>query len=222
MPEATRWEWSDPGKQRELTTVEDHIFWSYAMLSVTRQRMKDQKSGKPNRFPGGRSKWANIKMTRYQHGSRNISTLDRDDRLGQEGLRACAHCGTLAPEFQWDHLIPRSKLNGEYIGLNQVRSCPSCNRSRGNKDLMLWHRQKQTFPTLGVLRRYLKLCYFHAKQRNFLGNPARDAVQNGLPFDPRLLPRKFPAVEALVWDHAHPDPGRFMPRTREAPPGRVQ
>ena len=214
MPESTIWVWSEPKRQRELTTVEDHILWTYAMLSVTRQLMKGRSSGKPDRFPEGRSKWANIEMTKYQRQTRNISTLDRDDRLAQDGLRVCAHCGTTAPEFQWDHLIPRSKLAGEYIALNQVRSCPSCNMSRGNKDLMLWHRLKQTFPALGVLRRYLKLCYFYAKQCGCLGAPACDAVQSGLPFDPRHLPRKFPEVEALVWDYAHPEAETPTPRSQ--------
>ena len=212
MPGPIRWEWSELRRQRELTTVEDHILWAYAMLSVTRQMMNDRERGKPNRFREGRSKWANIEMTKYQRQTRNISTLDRDDRLAQEGLRLCAHCGAGAPEYQWDHLIPRSKLAGEYIALNQVRSCPRCNMNRGNKDLMLWHRRNQTFPALGVLRRYLKLCYFYAKQVGCLGNPACDAVQNGLPFDPQQLPRKFPEVEALVWDYAHPR--AEMPTTR--------
>lgn len=77
--------------------------------------------------------------------------------------------------------------------------------SRGDKDLMLWHRLNQTFPTLGVLRRYLKICYFHAKQSGRISDAAGDAVRDGLPFDPRHLPRTFPEAEALVWDYAHPD-----------------
>ncbi len=214
MSKPLRWDWSDPKRQRALKTVEDHIFWSYSMLSVTRQIMHDRISGKPDRLAGSNIKWTNIEMTKYQRQTRNISTLDRDDRLAQGGIRVCAHCGMTAPEFQWDHLIPRSKLAGDYIALNQVRSCPGCNMSRGNKDLMLWHRQNQTFPALGVLRRYLKLCYFYARKCGCLGAPACDAVQGGLPFDPRHLPRKFPAVEVLVWDFAHPDPEPPTPRSQ--------
>jgi hypothetical protein len=213
MTEQIRWDWSHPKRQRELRTVEDHILWTYAMLSVTRQIMEDRKRGMSDRFRDGRTKWTNIEMTKYQRQTRNISTLDRDDRLAQDGLKVCAHCGTTAPEFQWDHLIPRSKLAGEYVALNQVRSCPSCNMSRGNKDLMLWHRLNQTFPTLGVLRRYLKLCYFYAKQCGCLDSLACEAVQSGLPFDPRHLPRKFPKVEALLWDCAYPESNTPTPRT---------
>lgn len=205
MPEPIRWDWSDPKRLRKLVIVEDHILWCYAMLSITRQIMEDRRKDKPDRFPGGRTKWANIEMTRYQQQRRTISTLDRDDALAQNGIKICAHCGTSTPKFQWDHLIPQSRLVGEYVALNQVRSCPHCNTSRGNKELMHWHRQGQTFPTLGVLRRYLKLCYFYAKQGGCLDAPTGKAVQDGLPFDPRHLPRKFPGVEHLVWDYAHPD-----------------
>ena len=205
MPESIKWDWSDPKRLRKLVTVEDHILWSYAMLSITRQIMEGRRKGKPDRFHGGRTKWANIEMTQYQRQRRNISTLDRDDALAQDGIKVCAHCGISGPKFQWDHLIPQSRLVGEYVALNQVRSCPNCNMSRGNTDLMDWHRQRQTFPTLGVLRRYLKLCYFYARRGGRLGVPSDEAVQDGLPFDPRYLPRKFPGIEHLVWDYAHPN-----------------
>lgn len=203
-PKPIRWDWSNPTRQRKLVTVEDHILWSYAMLGITRQIMEHREKSNPDRFPGGRTKWASIEMTRYQRHQLNISTLDRDDALAQDGIKICAHCGTSAPKFQWDHLLPQSRLSGEYVALNQVRSCPHCNRSRGNKDLMWWHRQKQTFPTLSVLRRYLKLCYRYAKQNGCLDTHASSAGHDGLPFDPRHLPRKFPAVEYLVWDYAYP------------------
>jgi len=147
-------------------------------------------------------------MSHYQDGRRHIRDMDRDDRLAQDGALVCAHFGCVAPEYQWDHLIPRSRLNGESIPLNQVRSCPRCNASRGNKDLMTWHRQNKSFPSLGVLRRYLKLCYFYSKQRGLLDERAEDAVADGLPFDPISLPRKFPAVDLLVWDYAYQGQGR--------------
>lgn len=197
------WAWKEPRRLRRLGTVEDHILWTYAMLSVTRRFMNERARGKSKEATQGRTKWANIEMSKYQRGQLNITTLDRDDRLAQEGERVCAHCGDINSEFQWDHLIPRSKLNGEYVALNQVRSCRHCNASRGNKELTLWHRQKQTFPALGVLRRYLKLCYFFALQRGCLKHPAGEAVADGLPFDPRNLPLLFPKVEVLVWDYAH-------------------
>ncbi|AMY69091.1 HNH endonuclease [Frigidibacter mobilis] len=205
MPEPIRWDWSEPKRMRGLASVEDHILWTYSLLSVSRHIMKCGKSGKPYPYLGGRTKAANILMSSYQKQQRNIGTLDRDDALAQDAASACAHCGCTAPRYHWDHLIPRSKLNGGYVALNQVRSCPRCNTSRGDRELMAWYRANSTFPTLGVLRRYLKLCYFYSVQRGCLGQPVEEALLTGLPFDPRELPRKFPPVEALVWDYGYPE-----------------
>lgn len=205
MSGPTPWDWHDPKRLRQLVTVQDHILWSYAMLSICRQMMAAASHGKPDRFAGNRVKWANIEMSRFQRGERNISTLDRDDVLAQDGRRVCAHCGLAKPPFHWDHLIPRSKLAGETIALNQVRACPPCNLTRGATDLMLWHRQRHTFPTLAILRRYLKLCHQIAASRGLLELPTDVAIAKGLPFDPRYLPRRFPNVQDLTWDFAHPD-----------------
>ncbi|WP_372500892.1 HNH endonuclease (plasmid) [Tistrella mobilis] len=188
--------------------MEDHILWSYSVLSISRKVMKQLKTGETGDYPGGRTKAANILMSGYQRRQKNITSLDRDDTLAQDGAHVCMHCGRISPRYHWDHLIPRSRLRGETIPLNQVRSCPGCNLSRGDRDLMTWHRQRQTFPTLGVLRRYIKLCYFYAKERGLLDETADDAVANGLPFDPRELPRRYPPIDQLVWDHAHPTVGR--------------
>lgn len=70
---------------------------------------------------------------------------------------------------------------------------------------MAWHRRNRTFPSLGVLRRYLKLCYFHAERQGYLGLCPEEAIKAGLPFDPKQFPRTFPAVEQLFWDHAYPE-----------------
>jgi 5-methylcytosine-specific restriction endonuclease McrA len=205
MSGCTAWTWIDPQRQRALITVEDHIFWSYTLLGISREIMEKRAKGLPDRFSGRRASWVNREMSAYKNELKNISSLDRDDILAQNGDRVCAHCGANGPKFHFDHLIPASKLSGAHINLNQVRACPSCNMKRGNKDLMLWHRQAQTFPTLAVLRRYLKLCYFFARKNDLLHQAAEDAVRNGLPYDPRLLPRKFPDVTILIWDYAYPD-----------------
>jgi len=205
MSGQTPWDWRDPKRLRRLVTVQDHILWSYAMLSICRPMMAAAKNATPDRFAGSRVKWANIEMSRYQRGERNMTSLDRDDALAQDGRRVCAHCGQAKPPFHWDHLIPRSKLGGETVALNQVRACPPCNLSRGATDLILWHRQRQTFPTLAILRRYLKLCHQIAADKCLLHLPAEAAIAKGLPFDPRYLPRGFPKVHDLTWDFAYPD-----------------
>jgi hypothetical protein len=198
-----KWNWQEPKRIRKLTTVEDYIFWSYAMLSVSRRAMAASLKPKQSLFTDGRTKAANILMSKYQNKELNISSFERDDRLAQDGNFICSHLGCKIEKWHWDHLIPRSRLGAECIAYNQVRSCIRCNTSRGNKDLMGWHRTNNTFPSLGILRRYLKLCYFYAEHNKLLEKCAQTAVANGLPFDPRLLPRKFPPIGDLVWDYAH-------------------
>lgn len=194
------WDWGAPRGQTRLMTVEDHILWSYAMLSVSREAMKRIHAGEAQPFPLGRTKAANIAMRHYRDGRRRISGLDRDDALAQDGAKVCAHCGGTEPRWHWDHLIVQSRLAGLHLPLNQVRSCPGCNLSRGNVDLMHWYRRHRAFPTLALLRRYLKLCHRWAVAAGCL---AEDAAAQGLPFDPAALPRRFPPVAVLIWDHAH-------------------
>ena len=203
MVKVSEWNWDKPKRWRKLHTVADHVFWCYSVLTVTRTIMECVKAGRPHPYSGGRTKAANIVMSKYQKNLLTISNLDRDDALSQMASPICAHCGNSAPAYHLDHLIPQSKLKSDYVGLNQVISCPRCNTSRGNKDLMEWYRNNMTFPSLGVLRRYLKLCYFHAKQRGYLNLSVEEALQKGMPFDPSKFPEKFPPVSDLVWDYAY-------------------
>ena len=205
MAATTLWDWPDPKGQTVLRTVRDHLLWSYSALTVTRIAMECLKAGKPNPYSNGRTTPTNKMLKKYRTLKMNISDLDRDDQLAQGGSVVCAHFGCSAQKLEYDHLIPRSKIKGKYIPLNQVRSCRQCNSRRGNKDLMIWHRQNKTFPSLAVLRRYLKLCSGYAEQRECLGDLATDASKNGLPFDPVALPRKLPPLEQLVWDYAYPE-----------------
>lgn len=71
---------------------------------------------------------------------------------------------------------------------------------------MFWYRENDRFPTLAVLRRYLKLSYFFALEAGALSLPVAHDILGKLPFDPVSLPRAFPPVERLIWDFAHPAP----------------
>lgn len=133
MVAKTYWDWSEPKGQRRLHTVSDHIFWSYSALTVTRIAMECMKDGRANPYPDGRTKGTNMMMKKYETLQKNITNLDRDDRLAQGGLAVCAHFGCSVPKYHYDHLIPQSRIKDDYIPLNQVRSCPHCNTSRGNK-----------------------------------------------------------------------------------------
>lgn len=207
MNRLTAFDWRDRGGgQRKLLTVRHHILWCYSALSVSRRFMKEAKSvGHAWVEPRGQlTMMINVMMTRYLDGDVTFASLDRDDRLAWDGDKVCAHCGSCTTHFHLDHLLPRSRLGGVFVECNGVRSCTSCNLSRGNKDLMVWHREKQTFPSLSVLRRYLKVGFRVSDRMGLLDTPEEEAGQKGLPFVPSALPRRFPPVGDLIWDHAYP------------------
>lgn len=84
---APQWLWPEVKGLRTLHTVEDHLLWCYAMLSVSREVMTRQRAGEPRPFPKGRKKAANIRMSEYEKGLKKIRNLDRDDSLAQNGAR---------------------------------------------------------------------------------------------------------------------------------------
>lgn len=51
----------------------------------------------------------------------------------------CAYCGQASGKLQQDHFIPLSKL-GPYTRKNIVPACPTCNRSKSNKDFDEWYK----------------------------------------------------------------------------------
>ena len=95
-----------------------------------------------------------------------------------------------------DHLIPRAKL-GEDLAHNIVWACRSCNSSKGAKDVLEWHQEKGQFPTLVVLRRYLKLVALICDQRGCLDDPF-PAPNLDLPFDLERLPTvNYPPIREI-------------------------
>lgn len=207
MKNLTSFDWRDRGgNQRRLVTVRQHIFWCYSALSVSRRFMKVAKSeGDAWVEPRQRlTKMINVMTTKYLEGDLTMASLDRDEGLALDGAKVCMHCGDNAGRFHMDHLLPQSRSNGVFVECNQVRSCPSCNLGRGNKDLLVWHREKQTFPSLSILRRYLKIGFRVSERMKMLDLPEDEARKEGLPFVPSALPRRFPPVGDLVWDHAYP------------------
>ena len=207
MDKLTSFDWRDRGRnQRKLVTVRDHILWCYSALSISRRLMKEaHAAGDGWVEPRSHlSKMINMMTKEYLDGRRKMRSLDRDDRLALDGEKVCMHCGSSAAQYHGDHLIPQRRLNGVFVEYNQVRSCPRCNLGRGDKDLLIWHREKQTFPSLSILRRYVKIGFRVSERMGMLDLPEDEARTEGLPFVPSALPRRFPPVGDLVWDHAHP------------------
>ena len=108
---------------------------------------------------------------------------------------ACSYCGS-RDRLTVDHLIPRAKL-GEDLAHNIVWACRSCNSSKGAKDVLEWHQEKGQFPTLVVLRRYLKLVALICDQRGCFDDPF-PAPNLDLPFDLERLPTvNYPPIREI-------------------------
>lgn len=193
------WDWPESGVKRKTHTVERLIFWSYASLSLTRQQMRAPGA---NPFPKGRSRATPALFKQYCEGKKKLGLLERETRLLALSTPCCLHCGS-GNATEMDHLIPRSR-GGLDIPNNTTTTCASCNRRRGNKDLMAWYRQNHLFPCLALMRHYLKLCHACAGKMLLLDTSPEIALIRGLPFDPRLLPSVYPPADQLIWDWRFP------------------
>lgn len=122
-------------------------------------------------------------------------------------------------------MIPRMK-NGPHSADNLVVACRSCNSSKHARDLLEWMASKQTFPSLTVLSRYLKIAVAHCVQHTLMDVSLKEAMNldraDGpglfddqkmdvplagsdeprfpLPFAIALIPHRFPdPVDLVVW-----------------------
>ncbi|MDR5655147.1 HNH endonuclease [Ruixingdingia sedimenti] len=173
------WEWPDSKWKRPKLTVADHVYWSYAWLIATRIA---QRQGQPVGHRR-RNYMAVPNFYKLLRGEKTLSSLERD--LFQSFLvsPACMHCGS-GLELTMDHLIPRSRGGGADAE-NIVTCCKHCNSARGNLDLMIWYRRRSQFPTLVLMRQYLKLCHKYASTLQLLDVEVGEAQRRGLPFEPR-------------------------------------
>ena len=170
-----------------LVTIRDQVAWSYANLARAHSALL-----------AGRIKYATTDhMIRaklfkgLRTGEMSIGSIYDDERLKYLAERACVYCGDMG-RLSVDHIIARV-LGGSDDGANLVLACRSCNSSKGDLDLIEWFEKRGAFPSLMVLRRYIKLVAIHCEQQSLL-DCNLDALPNDLPFDVRRLPRIFPAL----------------------------
>ena len=63
---------------------------------------------------------------------------------------------------------------------------------------MKWCQAKSTFPSILLLRRYIKLIARYCDAHEMLDTLLADALKQNLPFKLELLPYSFPALNTLV------------------------
>jgi len=176
----------------KITTVGELLHWSYANLAMAHSAV-EAKAGKY-----GRTHFM-VRARLYAGLNRrtmNIGPLADDERLKMVLPQACCYCGSR--EFlSVDHLIP-TKRGGANTGDNLVWACRSCNSSKCARDVLEWLAERDEFPSVLLLRRYLKIAIDICRERNLMD--ALLAERPELPFSLSAIPRVYPPPDQMrLW-----------------------
>lgn len=174
-----------------VTTIREHIAWSYANLARADAALKE-----------GASRYSQIhhiirsKLYRgLVSGQMSMRSLYDDERLKMITPQACCYCGGVE-RLAVDHLIPRIK-GGADDSDNLILACRSCNSSKGGRDMLAWMNDRGEFPSVLLLRRYVKIVARHCDVAACLDVELAKAAELHLPFDVELLPTEFPPLSEL-------------------------
>lgn len=180
------------GKGPRIETVRDHIAWSYANLARAHAALGEgARRYKPHHHMV-RAKLFKGLVT----GTMRMGSLYDDERLKLTLPRSCAYCGS-ADKLTIDHLIARSQTGPDEAD-NLVPACRPCNSSKQGRDVLRWLLGRGDFPSLLVLRRYLKLVQARCETTGLLDHPVGTALELDLPFALDLLPHSFPPLDTLT------------------------
>lgn len=195
----------------EITTVGELLHWSYANLAMAHAAitMKSEKYGRTHFM---------IRSRLYKglnNQSMSIGPLADDERLKMVLPQACCYCGS-QNHLSVDHLIP-TKRGGANVGDNLVWACRSCNSSKCARDALEWLMEKNQFPPILLLRRYLKLAIEICRERQLLASPLAEAPE--LSFSISAIPQTFPQPGQLrLWIVDMAQPGLQRDHAHEAAP----
>lgn len=175
-----------------IETVRQQIAWSYANLARAHAALEAgaEKYGRTHHM---------IRSRLYKGLTSNamkMRTLYDDEKVKLSYPQACCYCGA-TDTLSIDHLIPRIKGGNDYSD-NLVWACRPCNSSKGARDLLEWCQIKNSFPSILLLRRFMKLVARFCEEHELLETTLPVAMQQGLPFAIELLPHDFPALNSLA------------------------
>ena len=178
--------------KRELKTVKEILFWSYANLAMAHSAV-DRKQEKYATF----NYMIRAKLFKgLMEGSMNIRTLFDDEKIKLLSGSKCSYCGS-TENLALDHIFSQ-KMGGKDSGDNLIYACRSCNSSKGKKDMMEWMNDKNIFPPLMVLRRYLKLVVNYCIEENLMEQTLDDLKNQKHPFKIEFIPISYPKPDELV------------------------
>jgi len=171
-------------KPKSVQTVGELLHWSYANLAALDAA---QRRGIAKR---DRICWMiRAKLFKgLRDGTMNVGTLFAD--LRDAPTDHCVYCGVVPPpKLTGDHLIPRS-CGGLESGDNLVWACRSCNSAKNDRDLLEWYAAKNDFPSVFLMRRYLKLALAEAESRRVMDTPLSENPR--VTFSLEYIPIKYP------------------------------
>lgn len=172
-------------------TVAELIYWSYANLAMAHD-------GIERGLPTYDKTSFIIRMRLYKgllSRKMQISSLFKDERWKIDNGARCVYCGA-TENLSVDHIFARIKGGADNVE-NLVCSCKSCNSSKGKKDMMAWYNERGQFPSIMMLRRYLKLVHQQCQELGIM-NKTLDGVDNlGLPFSLTDIPTNFPKCSEI-------------------------
>jgi len=181
---------------KKLNTVAELLYWSYANLGMAHAAcIKGSEKYGVFHF-----KIRSRLYSGFMNGSMNIHNFFDDERLKMILPRACCYCGS-KENLSVDHIIPKSK-GGTDFGENLIWSCKSCNSSKGSADMLEWLAARNQFPSILLLRRYLKLAIHYCMEAGIMDLTLEEIenIKPPLPFAINAVPHNFPqANELKLW-----------------------
>jgi len=175
-------------------TIREKIAWSYANLARAHAALE-----------GGGTKYKKVHhviRNKMYHGllsgKMTMRSLYDDERLKMTAPQACCYCGAKG-NLTVDHLIPRIR-GGPDEADNLIWACRACNSSKQGRDMLAWATSKGFFPSILLLRRYIKIVARYCEENGHMDTDLGRVTELDVPFDVRLLPTKFPQLAELkLW-----------------------
>lgn len=164
----------------QIKTIGDQIFWIYANVGMAHAALRDGVLKYTSKYYMIRARL----LRDLTSGKIRISSFFQDE-TAKIGMHACCYCGSES-NLSLDHVIPRNKL-GSDSPENLLPACRHCNSAKGSRDVLLFLQSQGLFPSLYLLRRYLKLFYQYCSINELLSCPLADAADLNLPFELSML-----------------------------------
>ena len=175
-------------------TVGEQIAWSYANLARAHAALEDGVA----KYKVVHHIIRNKMYHRLLSGKMAMRSLYDDERLKMTAPQACYYCGARG-KLTVDHLIPIVR-GGPDEADNLIWACRSCNSSKHGRDMLVWANAKGFFPSILLLRRYIKIVARYCEENGYMDTDLDHFTQTNVPFDVRLLPTKFPPLPELkLW-----------------------